>query len=364
MKHYNISMRSDPLIQVWTPEKLPEHYRRIIGNDAGFEWIAYVPAALVSINPNELFPSPGPTELTRRALGDGGALYLAKAATQKLPTRESDWIRTGCGEVALSGDDVHLWRANSEVNPHTMRRLVSILSPFELDFAARFRETSEHQGCIVSQALLRHILAGYLEMPPHEIPLAGPGSKHGRVKPTASSRPFFFDWSFADNIGLFAVSLKPLALDMRGTDRPIPEHLDRVLSKHEIESWQLLPQTLQKEAFFAAWTTKSAWRKLKQSRARISPPIVQEGALPKRAPVPLRFTFHVDESTMKPAREMGQHNSVWQLQPAPGFSAALVVESSSAILRQWEVGRLYPGYVKDAFIHQHPPKSLKKPVSG
>jgi 4'-phosphopantetheinyl transferase len=156
--------------------------------------------------------------------------------------------------VSLSPGEVHVWRSPLKLNPELVKAMEIVLSPDELIRANRFHFQRDRANYVSARAMLRRILASYLNTPP-----AGLRFRYGVYgKPELDE--LRFNVSHSGALALFAVSRDWTVgvdveriradFDWRGVAR-------MVFSTGDIDSEEFLDS----EEFFRRWTRKEAYLK-------------------------------------------------------------------------------------------------------
>ena len=222
--------------------------------------------------------------------------------------------------LALSADEVHVWRASLN-QPHlTLQYLHGILASEERTRAARFHFERHRNHFIAARGLLRGILGRYLNLPPERL----------QFKYSSYGKPFLADdcggeWlrfnvSHSGELVLYAFSRgRELGIDIEEirTDITHQQIASNFFSKQEVDALHALPAHLQQEAFFLCWTRKEAYIKG-----------IGEG---------LSFPLHSFDVSLTPGgpasllavRGHAEEAARWTLQalePGPNYHATLVVE--------------------------------------
>src|SRR5687768_10731257 len=228
--------------------------------------------------------------------------------------------------LALSADEVHVWRASLNQLHLTLQYLHGILASEERERAARFYFERDRNHFIASRGLLRVILGRYLNLQPGRL----------QIKYSSYGKPFLADdcggeWlrfnvSHSGELALYAFSRgRELGIDIEEI-RPEIAHQQIAadfFSKQEIDALQALPAHLQQEAFFLCWTRKEAYIKG-----------IGEG---------LSFPLHSFDVSLTPGApasllavrgdaEEAAHWTLQALEPGPNYRATLVVEG-----RGWQL---------------------------
>jgi 4'-phosphopantetheinyl transferase len=172
-------------------------------------------------------------------------------------------------ELSIEREEVHVWRASSDLGAATVGRLARTLSPDERARADRFRLDRDRDRFIAGRGVLRALLARYLARPP-----AGIRLRYGaRGKPALAAEPdgvepdapdVRFNLSHADGLVLYAVARgREIGVDV---ERVVP-HLatarmvERCLTDREGALVRGLDPAEQPAAFFGCWTRKEAYLK-------------------------------------------------------------------------------------------------------
>lgn len=152
---------------------------------------------------------------------------------------------------------VDIWRLHFPSYIHRVSELYETLQPEEKIKAALFHHESDRYKFIIGKAVLRMVLAGYLNMPPQSLKFTL-GMSRKPVLKIANDTPFHFNVSHSGNYMLIAVSDTPVGVDVEHyeTGLNIREVMEIALSEQELRFMQkqLAPQ----KAFFKLWTRKEA----------------------------------------------------------------------------------------------------------
>jgi 4'-phosphopantetheinyl transferase len=225
----------------------------------------------------------------------------------------------------LAGDEVHVWCAALDQPDETY---FPLLSAGERTRTRRFRFERERRRFTVGRGILRIILGRYLNIPADELKFQIGASGKPSLADDAS---IHFNLAHSGELALYAVTREhELGIDLEEI-HPIPDVqqlAEQFFSPLEMAELAALPESKKLEAFFSGWTRKEAY--LKARGDGLGHPLDQ---------------FSVSMSPDTPARllqakEGQQELSRWSLQaltPAPGYVAALAVESHTWRLLQWQV---------------------------
>jgi 4'-phosphopantetheinyl transferase len=229
---------------------------------------------------------------------------------------------------ALLDDEVHVWRARLD-GAERGTTMGALLSADERERAAGFYRKLDAEQFVVARGILRRILAGYLDTVPAS--LCFEKNEHG--KPSLAGEhagSLSFNISHSGTVGLFAVSRqRVLGIDIERHDTELDyaRLSRRLFSPAEAAALASIDDAKERvKAFFRCWTRKEAYIKaqgkgmvlgLRSFDVTLAP---GEGA---------RLV-----TTRPDAAEAGR----WQLrdlQPAPGYAAALAVKGWDWTLRCW-----------------------------
>jgi 4'-phosphopantetheinyl transferase len=232
--------------------------------------------------------------------------------------------------LALSGDDVHVWRASLDLPAARVQCLQHTLTANELNRAERFYFQKDRERFIVARGLLRGILGRYLDMAPDQLRFCY--SPHGKPALVGGSGGdvLRFNLSHSHGLALYAITCnRQVGVDLEYI-RPIPEAeriAERFFSAQENAVFRALPQNKRLEAFLNCWTRKEAY--IKARGEGLSLPLDQ---------------FYVSLASGEPTTLLNiigdpQEATRWalrKLKPGPGYVAALAVEGHGWRLACWQ----------------------------
>ncbi len=162
-------------------------------------------------------------------------------------------------EWNLPAEEVHVWCASLERPARIVERMRLLLAPDELQRADRFRFERDRARYIVGRALLRGLLARYLQRAPEELEF-----EYGSfAKPALSSGPWF-NLSHSGSVALYVFSTAgEVGIDVElDNGDPARERIaERFFSPAEVRVLRSLPAVAQPRAFLACWTRKEAFVK-------------------------------------------------------------------------------------------------------
>lgn len=222
--------------------------------------------------------------------------------------------------LVLTGDDVHIWRAQLYEQPARVQRLAELLSIDELTRARAFFFPGDRDRFVVGRAILRMVLSRYLGLHPRRVQFRyGPYGKPTLAQAFKSS-PYRFNVSHSRRLALIAVAYeREVGVDLEYL-RPLPDLdliVDDVLSSRENEMFRSLPGGLKQEAFYRCWTRKEAF--VKANGRGLTYPLA--GIEVSLAPDEPARIISVDGST-----QCSDNWSLRDLLPGNGFVSALAAE--------------------------------------
>ncbi len=228
-----------------------------------------------------------------------------------------DWSR--CDYVPdCEPGQVHVWRVALDPEPQIVASLRGVLSGEETERADRFHFDRDRAAFTVVRATLRELLSGYLSQPASSFVFQQ--AEHD--KPFLADTSLRFNVSHSAEWGLLAFTReREIGVDIEKMRDDIEQEnlARRFFSEREVQSIERLQPHQRHAAFFACWTRKEAY-------------IKAEG---RGMSIPLD-AFDVSVDPAEPARLLGHRESAdeterWSfldLDPAPGYAAALAVEGA------------------------------------
>jgi 4'-phosphopantetheinyl transferase len=163
-------------------------------------------------------------------------------------------------EADLDERSVHIWPVRLEAAEEVVTALGRLLSPDEGERARRFYFDHLRRRYVIARAVLRLLLARYLETSPERIRF-----RYGkRGKPAVDAGDLQFNLSHSESMALLAVTRKcEVGIDLEEL-RPVPDCLDlaeRLFCREEAAELRSLPATDREKAFLVCWTRKEAYVK-------------------------------------------------------------------------------------------------------
>ena len=233
-------------------------------------------------------------------------------------------------DLALSNEEVHIWRTSLEQPAGLVHQLSQLLSHDEQTRAARFHFERDRRRFIVGRGALRIMVSRYLSVDPDQLRFRY--ESHGKPYLSAEFNhcDLRFNLAHSNEVAVYAFTLgRELGIDVEHI-RSLPDAeqiATRFFSAQENVALHTLPESQRLEAFFNCWTRKEAY--IKAIGEGLSHPLDQ---------------FQVSLSPEEPARLLNVEGSLeevtrWSMTswvPAPGYVAALVVEGSGYHLECWQ----------------------------
>lgn len=233
---------------------------------------------------------------------------------------------------SLSSGTVDIWHINIEPPPEKIAASRSLLSPDELERAARFHFDIHRNRYIAGRAALRGILAQYLGIPPQALAFVYGEKGKPALAPQVNTRRLEFNLSHSHDRALLGITLgSVLGVDIErinlefGTDE-IATHF---FSAFEVDCLLALPKPDRGATFFSCWTRKEAYIKA-----------VGEGLSLPLDSFDVAFGPGVEAALLR-VEAAPDAPSRWRMYdiPAPeGYAAAIAVEGRDhkLLLREWE----------------------------
>lgn len=162
----------------------------------------------------------------------------------------------------LEQNCVHLWRANLDLPGARVDELAKLLSADELAKANRFCFPHLQRRFIVARAVLRQLLAGYLQINPQTVKFAY--GDRGKPYLDLEHNHLQFNLAHSQEYALYGFSYNyPLGVDLEYL-REMPDAAkiaQRFFTPQEFQLIDCLQGKQQQEVFFKLWTAKEAYLK-------------------------------------------------------------------------------------------------------
>ena len=229
----------------------------------------------------------------------------------------------------LGPTDIHVWTTSLDLAPAVLNTFEATLSSSERERARRFRFDQPRNRFIAGRGLMRTLLGRYLETEPAKLELVC--SPYGKPFLSGALVESWLNFNLAhsENLALLAVTrVGTIGVDVERI-RPLTA-ADQIAAKffsaRENAAFHKLPLEQKPVAFFNLWTRKEAWLKATGEGIGGLLKAVEVSFLPGE---PARFLSLPGEP--QPTASWILHD----LDPAPGFIAALAVRARTTPLRCW-----------------------------
>jgi 4'-phosphopantetheinyl transferase len=228
--------------------------------------------------------------------------------------------------LILSEDDVHIWRADLEIDEYAQRSFLTLLSPDEKNRAQKFRFARDSRNFIAARGILRSLIGRYLAINPAQVSIQY--SKFG--KPCIANNNFLqFNISHSQNLALLAFTKRfTIGIDVEFVNPEIEAKDIAVnfFAKNEIVSLHALPEKQQALGFFNCWTRKEAF--IKAVGEGLSFPLDKfEVSLEPGKPAKLLATDWDPKAISK--------WSMYSMSPGENFVGCLVIEGIVDQVKFW-----------------------------
>jgi len=227
---------------------------------------------------------------------------------------------------SLGDEDVHVWRASLNQTVAVVSAHRQILAPDELERAAKYHFQRDRDRFIVARAVLRRLLASYLQSEPARLRFRTNEYGKPSLDIEAGREALRFNLSHSHDLALYAVvSKREVGVDLEyiQQDFDTKQIAERFFSTREIAALNALPANLQTESFFRCWTRKEAY--VKARGEGLSLPLEQfDVSLSPDDPAAL---LNVAGNPAEASRW-----SLRELTPAPGYMAAIAIEGKGLSL--------------------------------
>lgn len=224
--------------------------------------------------------------------------------------------------VTLGEREAHVWKFPLDLPAPALAKWERYLSDDECRRADRFRTPALRRRFVAGRGGLRAVLSAYLGCAPERVEFVY--GRHG--KPALAqgliAGPFEFNLSHSGELALCAVSsVGVVGVDIE-TIRPMEANgqnlIGRFFSARERDEFFALPDPERLAAFFRGWTRKEAF--LKATGTGLST-VLDSFDVPLDPAAP-PAVLRVADDPGAPARW-----SLFDLDPGPGYAAALAVET-------------------------------------
>jgi 4'-phosphopantetheinyl transferase len=229
--------------------------------------------------------------------------------------------------IALLEDEVHLWRVDLATVAKGEQRWAQILSADERERAARFHFSQDRQFFTATRALLRTILASYVESDAKELVFRYSEKEKPSLSRSQSGNQVDFNVSHSGTIAMLAFAReRALGVDVEQLREDFNHEAiaRRFFSEQEQRQLAALAPSERYHGFFRCWTRKEAY--IKAQGAGLSLPLHQFD-------VSLRPGDLNALLSTRPDSTEAEHWSLQEVPAADGYVAALCVRGQGWCLK-------------------------------
>lgn len=232
--------------------------------------------------------------------------------------------------LPLSKKEVHIWRADLDLQIISIQKFHQTLSTDERARAERFRFEQDRKRFVIGRGILRIIIGRYLNIEPSRLEFCYGKSGKPTLANTFGKETILFNMSDSGRLALYGFTRNhEIGVDIEHI-RDIPEMeqiAERFFSDGENAVFHALPNGKKKEAFFNCWTRKEAFIKAKGQGLKLGLNQFEVSLAPGERAALLNINTDNQEAS---------HWSLRDLDPGPGFVAALAVQGHGLQLKCWQ----------------------------
>lgn len=232
------------------------------------------------------------------------------------------WVRPQ-GSLELKQGEIHLWRADLDRHMDSLPVLEQTLDAGEREKAGEFHSQADRNRFILARAILRTILAKYLNTQPGQLTFCyGP-----QGKPELAGGSVRFNVSHSDGLALYAISgVHDVGVDVERVRPGVEEDVAGWLFPlRAIRFLEALPQPARRHAFFQGWARMEAYQKARGEGLALSFENFET------------FLHQRDLVLFGPREDLGEAAQWWLhgFFPRRGYVAALAARGHKCRLRYW-----------------------------
>jgi 4'-phosphopantetheinyl transferase len=160
-------------------------------------------------------------------------------------------------KIPLPNEEVHIWSIDLRLDRAAMCACWDLLSPEEVQQALRHRFAKGVREFVVTRALLRKILAQYVDCSAPDLCF----DSNSNGKPILLGMPsLHFNLSHSRNYALLAVAHRPVGIDLEFIETNCLQQtvVEQFVSTSEWSQLLKLPASARSAALFHCWTRKEA----------------------------------------------------------------------------------------------------------
>lgn len=233
------------------------------------------------------------------------------------------WVNPESWPV-LGDDEVQVWLAHLPSARDSLAALAAVLSPDEVERAARFRSPAHQERARMTRGILRILLGRHLQTDAREILFTY--NEHGKPA-LAPSRRMHFNLSHSGDYAAFVITrLGAVGVDVERVREDMTQ-LEEIACRYFAASEQAQLQSVAEgdrvRAFFTLWTRKEAFVKARGDG--VCSGLEQFEVL---LSVPRLARIHGDS-------QAAANWSMAEFPPVPGYSGAVVVHTPMCAVSFW-----------------------------
>lgn len=236
-------------------------------------------------------------------------------------------------------NEIHLWKIAINMPSCEAEQALSTLSDEECWRAGRFRFDHDRTRFIAARAHLRRLLAANLHCDPAELCFAYNEFGRPALAGDFVTSGLRFNLSHADELCLVAVAWeRDIGVDLEVTSKPLDVMAlaAQFFSPAEVAALRAVASEARQRAFYTIWTQKEAF--IKAMGDGLSRPLDSFDVSPQRR------ALGSLETRSDPA--LGRGFTLLQVDPGPGFAAALAYDGDAGTLRFWTLDETPHGTVR------------------
>lgn len=230
----------------------------------------------------------------------------------------------------LEDAEVHVWQVYLDRPPPSVEKLAGVLSGDERDKAGRFHFERDRRRYTCGRGVLRTLLGNYLSSAPESIVFAY--NRYGKPELDGPHRAQRLNFSVSHSHARALIAFtrgREVGIDIEYIRPDFEGELiaTRYFSASEVAALRTLPAASRGQAFFNCWTRKEAFIKAVGHGLSLSLQSFDVSLLPGEPAALLNTRFSPREVTRWSLRD---------LQPGPGFAAAIAVAGPAWQIKCWQ----------------------------
>ena len=231
--------------------------------------------------------------------------------------------------LLLPDNEVHVWRADLERIREDESRWQEVLSGDEKERAARFHFPTDRQRYMASRAVLRMILAGYLQTDAADLAFVYSKREKPSLALAHAASGLMFNLSHSVGVSLYAIARRrELGIDIEqlGRNSDLQGIAHRFFSPSEQQQLAKLSGEEKVQGFFRCWTRKEAY--IKATGDGLALPLTQ-------------FDVSLDAGNgnallaTRPDASQAQKWDLREVSAGAGYAAALCMQGQGCEVKDW-----------------------------